>query len=94
MVSFLSSWLKSTGDTGKIRYILGSSVFLQTTRQLDVWLLYMSIGGPETNACGSVQCGSLLVKKDEHLRKDERSEQGHQVIPSNRDCMARRWWLS
>ena len=48
MVSFLSSWLKPTGDTGKIRYILGSSVFLQTTRQLDAWLLDMSTGGPWT----------------------------------------------
>ena len=41
MVSFLSSWLKPAGDTGKICYILGSSVFLQTTGQLDVWLLYI-----------------------------------------------------
>ena len=92
MVSFLSSWLKPTGDTGKSA--TWSSVFLQATRQLDVWLLYMSRGGPETNAYGSVHCGSLLVKKDEHLWQDERSEQGHQVIPSNRHCMARPWQLS
>ena len=57
----------------------------------------LSRGGPEPKTCGSVHCGSLLVKKDEHLRKDERMKgqnrviKCHQVDPSNRDCMARPW---
>ena len=38
MVSFLSSSV-TTGHTGTIEYILTSSVFLPTTRQLDAWPL-------------------------------------------------------
>ena len=65
MVFLLSSWV-TTGDTGTIRYILASSVFSRTTRQLEAWLLDTSRVGPEPKTCGSVHCGSLLVKQVEH----------------------------
>ena len=54
MVSFLSSWV-ITGDTGTIRYILTITVFSQTTRQLDAWLLDMYRGGPPLNRKRVVQ---------------------------------------
>ena len=54
MLSFLSSSV-ITGDTGTIGYILASSVFSQTTRQLDAWLLDMYRGGPETKTTKHVK---------------------------------------
>ena len=54
-------------------------------RQLVNWMFgyfTLSRGGPEPKTCGSVHCGSLLVKKDEHLRKDERMKGQNGVIKS------------
>ena len=68
MVSFLSSWV-TPGDRGTIRYILTSTVFSQTTRQLDAWILDMSRGGPEPKTMRfsslwliACQAGRTLVK--------------------------------
>ena len=81
MVSFLSSSV-ITGDTGTIRYILTITVFSQTTRQLDAWLLDMYRGGPPLNQkrVVSVHCGSLLVKQVEH--SSESTKDRKRVIKS------------
>ena len=71
MVSFLSSSV-ITGDTGTIRYILTITVFSQTTRQLDAWLLDMYRGGPPLNQKRMVQ---FIVK----ARKIEKGSSNHSI---------------
>ena len=69
MVSFLSSWVTpvTPGDTSTIANTSQQAVCFH--RQLDNWMpgsLTCLRAGPEPKTCGSVHCGSVLLKQVEH----------------------------